>query len=475
MAHHGMIYQHGIKAMTTSGEPEEGRFGRLFPKLSANFNPPQELRSLGKKGGPMDGGQGLNPSLSIPLGFTFFGQFIDHDITFDTTSRLDRVNDPNATQNFRTPALDLDCIYGAGPEASEYLYDRQKLRLLTGADGTGLSGQTSNHSANDLARTSAGVAIIGDPRNDENRIISQLQLAMIRFHNHVVDHLIAEASYSNSDLQNPALRAKVFEEARTLVTWHYQWIVVFEFLPLIIGQPMVNQILGSGRQYYRSSRGFIPIEFSTAAYRFGHSLAPQILRTQKAQQSRFDLFGPTLGTGFSEVNDDRQIVEWDVFFDIDPSNPAQRAEKLDTKLSSDLLELPFLPADANSLATRNLLRGQSFLIPSGEQIAEAIGQTTADIEKVVDHVHDNVGSIDLSNGIPLWYYILAEAECIGRNDGNTNSPGEGLGPVGATIVGETLIGLLELDTTSFLCVNRNWTPSLGNGNDFTMADLLTFQ
>lgn len=472
MSHHGMYHQYGIDAMCKSNPNHQGRFGRLFPQLNGNFTPVSDLKSLGKKSGPMDGGQGRNRSNTIPMGFVFFGQFIDHDITLDTTSSLDRVNSPEATQNFRTPSLDLDCIYGAGPEASNYLY-KDGMRLLTGADGTALASQTTVHRDNDLVRTSQGTAIIGDPRNDENRIISQIQLAFIRFHNHVVDHIIQEKNLSAAEVRRAS--SQIFEEARHLVVWHYHWIIINEFLPIMVGKPLVNKIMGQGRQYYTPSKAFIPIEFSTAAYRFGHSLAPQVLKVQQNQANDFDLFGPSLGHGFTPISDDKQVVEWKVMFNIDPANPPQMTDRLDTKLPSDLLELPFIPAGAErSLATRNLLRGQSFLLPSGENVARCIGVDQADIDTVLNKVNQNASGLDFANGVPLWYYILAEAETIGKNDGNTNHPGEGLGPVGGTIVAETLLGLIELDSTSYMSTNRNWSPTLSNTGNFTMADLLTY-
>ena len=474
MSHHGMNLQHGINAMCKNDLEHQGRFGRIFSNLNSNYNLPNELVSLGKKGGPMDGGTSRNPLSTIPMGMVFFGQFIDHDITLDTTSALDRVNDPNATENFRTPALDLDNIYGSGPEANAFLY-KNGLYILTGKDGTGLTNQNSNHRNNDLVRNSEGTAIIGDPRNDENRVISQIQLAMINFHNKVVDHYISEDNISSNDLRNPSIRKELFEKAKESVTWHYQWIVINEFLPLIVGKPILKNILGEGRKFYKPNRAFIPIEFSVAAYRFGHSLVPQKLKVKTGQTHDFELFGATLGFGFSPISDDKQIIDWEVLFDIDQNTQSQRTDKLDTKMPSDLLELPFIRSGEKSLATRNLLRGQSFLLPSGENVAKHINADQTEIITIINHINSQIGNINLSNGIPLWYYILAEAECIGRNDEDGNKPGEGLGTVGATIVAETLIGLIELDSMSFLNKNRSWSPTLGTTQgEFTMKDLLNF-
>lgn len=469
-----MNLQHGINAMCKNDPSHQGRFGRIFSTLSSNYNHPNELVALGKKNGPMDGGKSRNPSTTIPMGMVFFGQFIDHDITLDTTSALDRVNDPDATANFRTPALDLDNIYGAGPEANAFLY-KNGLYLLTGEDGTALTNQSQNHRKNDLVRNSEGTAIIGDPRNDENRVIAQIQLAIINFHNKVVEHYISEDNISSKDLRNPSIKKELFEKSKESVIWHYQWIVINEFLPLIVGKPILSKILGEGRQFYTPNSAFIPIEFSVAAYRFGHSLVPQKLKVKTGQTHDFELFGETLGFGFSPISDDKQIIDWEVLFDIDQNAQSQRTDKLDTKMPSDLLELPFIRSGEKSLATRNLLRGQSFLLPSGEKVANHINVDQGNINTVKNHINSQIGNIDLSNGIPLWFYILAEAESIGRNDEDGNKPGEGLGIVGSTIVAETIIGLIELDSMSFLSKNRSWSPTLGSTQgQFTMKDLLIF-
>lgn len=171
------------------------------------------------------------------------------------------------------------------------------------------------------------------------------------------------------------------------------------------------------------------------------------------------------------------MIEWQVLFDFDGTY--QRAEKLDSTLASILLELPFIQSpnpDDKSLATRNLRRGQSFLLPSGENVAKAMGRSASEIDTVNDFVNSKASAFDinLNAGTPLWYYILAEAEVIGRMESDTNFiPGKGLGPVGAAIVAEVIIGLLELDENSYLGSNRDWVPTLGSNNTYSMSDLLT--
>lgn len=471
---------HGMKDITQGNQLSNmksyhqervGRFGRLFPNLSPLYLNPTALSTLGRLGGPMDAGNTSTPTDNVPLGLIFLGQFIDHDITFDTSSNFDSINEPTDIENVRTPQLDLDCIFGGGPEDEPFLYaaagQNRNLFLLTGLTNNN-QDQGVNLERHDLARTGTGVAIIGDPRNDENRIISQLQLAFIRFYNAVYADVLGDT---------PGIDPKVaYEEARERVTWHYQWIVVNEFLPALCGKSVVNEILGNGRRFYRpKDHPFIPVEFSVAGYRFGHSMIAQQMQLNGGSAPA-DLFSNQIGGGFSRITNVNQIVDWSFFFDLDGS--FQKAQQLDTNLPTALLNLPFVPSPNpadKSLATRNLRRGQSFLLPSGENVASHMGREETEIESVQNLITNiaNDSDLDLAAGSPLWLYILAEAEVIGRIGAVGNSPGEGLGPVGARIVAEVLIGLLELDDKSYLGSNRDWLPNLGaTSGQFTMKDLL---
>ena len=440
---------------------EGDRFGRLFPNLPPLFNDPRKLADLGKPGGVMDDGNDNTRTTTVAVGQVFFGQFVDHDVTLDVSSSLDTVNNPESIENVRSPTLDLDCVYGAGPEAMPFMFHAdgvfKGVKLITGADaGTG------PHAAQDLPRIGE-VAVIGDFRNDENRVISQIQLAMIRFHNAMVDRAKAE---------HPDLAGKeLYEEARRLCMWHYQWALVHDFLALICGEGVVNRVLTQGRKFYRPHVAFIPVEFSVAAYRFGHSMVPMKIQVQTGE-APVSLFGDVLGRGFESIKDPRAAVDLHELFETREGRQVERTGRMDTKLSSQLLALPTnVDPDQRSLATRNLVRGQAFLLPSGEEIARCLGRPDAEIEQISD-------ASGLNGGTPLWFYILKEAELIGReNLDGTRLPGEGLGPVGATIVAETIIGLIELDPRSWLSNDRSWTP-LSRDDDgteiATVGEILTY-
>jgi hypothetical protein len=449
--HHGMKPLAGLanycRRSHRAGKRED-RFGRMFPDLAPSYVSQPKLSAVGSPGGPMDAGAAKPKTTSVPVGMVFFGQFVDHDITLDaSTSFVEIIDDAGQVTNVRSPTLDLDCIYGLGPEAQPYVYAQTPpfngAKLLTGAD-TGLGGLADS----DLLRAPNGRAIIGDPRNDENRIISQMQLAMIRFHNHVCETLNTEEGLTG---------AALYEAARRLTTWHYQWNVVNDLLGAMCGEPVVSRILACGRRFYCGGVPYIPVEFSVAAYRFGHSMIPMAIQTQQGGASH-DLFGAVLGGGFLPLDDPAAVVDFHELFFTPENREVELADKLDTKLASILLALPFIAnPDEKSLAVRNLMRGNAFLLPGGDKIAEHMERSASELDNVRDKIED-LGPIG-REGIPLWLYVLAEAETIGREESNGNfSKGEGLGPVGATIVAETIIGLLELDEDSFLGANRNWSP-----------------
>jgi hypothetical protein len=459
--HHGLLPFRGIHHLCTIGDFRPGRFARLCSDLPPLYIDPLTLHKIGEKDGVM---ADTAPALTkdVPAGLIFFGQFIDHDITFDNSSSLTSTNSPSGTENVRTPTLDLDAVYLDGPGGSPFLYnsERDKAgnpiepgRLLTGEDYAS-RGRRRGFQKQDLPRTPHNTAIIGDPRNDENRIISQMHLGFLHFHNAIIK------------------TGKNFAEARRLATWHYQWIVVNEFLLTICGNWIVDDILANGRKLYRPEKmgikePFIPIEFATAAFRFGHTLIPQKLRT-KPGGPQHDIFGEKLGNGFRPVESEDEVVDWAALLD-SGNGQYDRAGRVDTLLAPMLLDLPFLagaPAFERSLAVRNLLRAQSFLIPSGEQIAQAMieaGASEITSQMISDVRADAANRLGLPKATPLWLYMLAEGSIVGRMDTNekgekTFAKGEGLGPVGARLVAEVIIGLLELDERSYLGSNRSWSP-----------------
>jgi hypothetical protein len=469
----------GTAAAHHSNHPTQApadRFGRMFPDLPpfipADDRRRQALTDMGAPGGMMDAGDNLaagpvalltDPNLSVnnpdnpthTAGTTFFGQFIDHDITFDTTSPLGIPTTPELSPNGRTPALDLDSVYGGGPIADPELYQGDQVRLRIESGGL----------FEDLPRMGDDTAIIGDPRNDENAILAGMHAAFILFHNRVVDLL-----------QSQGMTTNLFNEARRIVTWHYQWIVVHEFLPQIIGASMVQNILNNGRDFYHPEPGpaFIPIEFQIG-YRFGHSMIRPSYRLNLAGDNGQPFFGfifDPAGEGQADPVDlrggaraPRRFVGWQTFFDFGDGE-VKPNKRIDSVLSTPLFQLPLqtLP-DGNppvSLATRNLLRHLTWGVPAGQRIAQVMGNPMLHLQELAHY------GVALENQSPLWFYMLAEAEQLAN--------GFTLGPTGGRIVGEVFIGLLELDPSSYLAVDPGWQPTLPSQQpgSFRMVDLLRF-
>lgn len=499
-----------LPGMRDRHQAPDNTFIRMFPDLPPFARPTDEARDLakklGEKGGLIDALDNLtdpiqsiiNPSVFSPnnpdnpnmtAGVTFFGQFLDHDITLDPRSALLERSDPRRTINFRTAAFDLDSVYGEGPDESPELYDTSsgdiKLRIepIPGSELVSRKGAIRF----DLPRDAGNNALLGDSRNDEHVILAQFHLAMLRFHNAVVDHLRADSANAGKSPE------KIFKMAQRQVRWHYQWIIVHEFLPLTIGQPRLDDILQNGLRYYRVYDTFdgrrdrrlrnpqLPIEFSVAAYRFGHS---QIRPSYRLN------FGPDGGQPFfaflfddtQDPNDPnpidlrggkraaRRFVDWQTFFNFGDGN-FRPNKKIDSKLSSVVMLLPGsrgpapgLPSDGvQSLASRNLMRHVNFGIPSGQAIARRMG-----VPALTPTQLDMLTPFGMEKSTPLWLYILKEAELM--------EDGLRLGPVGGRIVGEVFIGLLKADESSYMAAEPGWTPVLPSDTpgDFRMTDMLKF-
>jgi hypothetical protein len=465
-----------------------GHFGRMFhlPPFAPPTNAVRDaLLELGRADGILDAADDLaagpvalivNPNLSLinrnnpthTAGVTFFGQFLDHDMTFDQVSRLGIPTPPITSPNTRNPLFDLDSVYGDGPDGSPELYhSSDPIKFRVESDGE----------FEDLPRDPiTNQAFLGDPRNDENMMIAGMHAAFLLFHNHAVDLVRS---------QNPGIPDRdAYVQARRLTLWHYQWMILHEFLPHIVAQPVIDDVLTNGRRFYNPLHGdaFIPVEFQIA-YRFGHSMVRPSYRANLHGDNGQPFFGMIFdpaGDGQADPVDlrgfcraPRRFIGWQTFFDFGGSFSAdvRPNKRIDTKVSTPLFHLPLgtIPAGTPpvSLMQRNLLRCLTWQIPSGQSIANEMG-IPALSNNELSELQSIRGSFVTST--PLFYYILKEAEL--REDGLR------LGPVGGRIVAEVFIGLLQLDPDSYLTAQPNWVPTLpthdGTPDSFRMMDFLTF-
>ncbi len=549
----------------------EGLFGRIFRSLPAATWPEsalQELAGNGLKENRMSAEPEVSPRTRLPnapaediddngqprtsrlhdpeensgieAGYTYLGQFIDHDITFDPNSSLQQRNDVDALVDFRTPRLDLDSVYGRGPDDQPYMYigNGRKFQLgrelREGPGGRVIAHDLPRHNWRDPDGSTHHRALIGDKRNDENVIVSQLHSVVLQFHNRLADeHLDWD-----------------FGEIQRQVRWHYQYVVLHDFLYKIARQDVIESVLPhlvSGKSiledtprllFYRpqNNNPFIPIEFSAAAYRFGHSMVRPIYRlntkltggnihdaTDPNEQKRgldgrqFIFAGLKQRglNGFDEFPKEWGI-DWNLFFDLNGDkesrvnkNRTQPAYKIDTSLVNPMAFLPEFsiinthrgvelnditqlqpppqPGKFPNLAERNLFRGMAMGLPSGQDVALAMSMTPLvesqlKVGKATDAEEYNklptISQIDPSftGKAPLWYYILAEAQNDWFEKGGQSDTPAQLGKMGSRIVVETLVGLMLSDGHSVLRQAPAWKPKISNSGtgQFGMAEFIKY-
>jgi hypothetical protein len=472
---------------------DSGRFGHLFPKgqpfaLSALARLAEAMRAQPDR--PKDGPD--EEEGRIPAAYTYLGQFVDHDITFDPSTFQQQKQE---ARNFRTPRLDLDSVYGRGPADQPYMYDGLKFLL-----GERLIPVDRNREPRDLPRAasnSVGVrrAIIGDPRNDENVIVSQLHGLFLRFHNAVVD----------------VLPDACFEEVQQKVRWHYQWMVLHDLLPRLVDAATLEDVWEHITRFDSTkpprlclfpggAMSFMPVEFSVAAYRLGHSMVRPGYRLNERTRPVpiFDPDNPTMGLNAFGEFPRGFAIDWQRFVDLglpqpdQPEDRVQLAYSLDTSLVEPLSRLPKSIAGdeaetetkRRSLAYRNLERSNLLALPTGQEVVKYINDAVGGSNPITPLGDDEIliGPVEKSLGdgvqtigqvhsafkgrAPLWTYVLAEARNHWRARENAVLTG-----VGGRIVAEVFVSLLVRDRSSYLG-EPGWRPDLGTGGTFTLPDLI---
>jgi Animal haem peroxidase len=441
---------------------------------------------------------------TLPAGFTYLGQFIDHDLTFDVTEVAFGENlTVQELEQARSPSLDLDSLYGRGPRrrGSRRFYeaDGAKLKMGTTAAVSGASGKENEDLVGfDLPRVSTvgAPALIPDKRNDENLAVAQTHLAMIRFHNRVVARLAGQGV--------PA--TELFRRARTLVVRHYQWMIKTDFLPRIVAPSIVEDVFTNGRKVFEvgaspASLPTMPIEFSVGAYRLGHSMVRDAYDWNRVfdnglgtLDALFTFSGTSGGLGggvrlpSNWVADFRRLYDFGEASRADlvvPPRKFNRAMRIDSRLVGALTILPDgsfggdpnTPPIQRNLAFRNLTRANMLRLASGQQMADLLRARGVNVTALTaaqiltgqrGAVLDELTATErttLVNRTPLWFYVLREAE--------TGRSGR-LRGVGGRLVAETFHRAMEGSVESIVR-DPAWRPSLGpNTTTFRMVDLLLF-
>jgi hypothetical protein len=466
--------------------PNTGKYTRMFAHLPAYVPAAEPLFEIGRPGGIMD----ENPPRptfvteapdvpdedrsDIPAGFTYFGQFLDHNVTFQASPNFDLGQSPQNTANSRPGRIGLEQVYGFGPDLQGFLfYDRRMDHV-----GKFWIDEATPH---DVPRNKQGVPLIADPRNDSNVIIPQLHLLFLRFHNAIVDLLPRSV---------PGDRR--FGVAQQLAAWHFQWLVLKEHLRHIVCPSVYRRVvLEDNPLYYkpRLDQAEVPVEFATAGYRL-HSLVTEFYQLNgrggggRLFHMRKHPFTPIPdGSG----GDADLSIDWRYFFDFEAHTTTPKAEKrvqyakkFNGKVVHTFLNIPNpidnplewpknVPDNAalNSIAVRNLLRGRALGLPSGQAVARRIGANVYSQEELglgdeflVQH---GFALSDLPEA-PLWYYVMKEADL--------ETGGRTLGTVGSTIVAEVIHGMIKSDPSSYLYQQPNWKPTFAHDGNFTMVDLI---
>ncbi|WP_126635195.1 peroxidase family protein [Embleya hyalina] len=510
---------------------ETGVYERLFLDLGPYAPGDDQIEELGTPGGPMDVNRpdpktkrcaqpgeripdaylakpadlsSTTPAdAGIPAGYTYVGQFLDHNITFQADAEFDR-NDPAKTTNYRDARVDLSHVYGLGPKTQSFaFYDNVEAGKFW----------IDPDREYDVPRNPQDVPVIADPRDDNTIITIQLHLAFMKFHNAVVDML-----------KGSVPDASLFTEAKRQVVWHYQWMILNDWLPRILAKDVYDRLRKIAEEPKARFPLFnpdpakpvaLPVEFTAAAYRL-HSLPVEEYTLNDVTTGHlFDLRRP-----FSRLRPSR-VVDWRRFFVVPATGShggdapqTQYAKRFDRRVIHGFLQMPPpidsplnwlensadrkpLPKTAPyqdqdyaplcSIAIRNMRRANSFTgkhgkgLPSGEAVAAAVFKAY-EIKRDPYTVQDfnltkTAGFTKDFANVPLWYYILGEGAI---DEVKAKRPDVGslkLGIVGSAIVGEVIFALVKADPESYLMHNASadtkWQPTLGQkGGTFYMSDLL---
>lgn len=440
----------------------KGHYTRLFGRPAHPIGPDEEMKLI-ELGNSMRYDVEREGTLTPRIGYTYFGQFIGHDLTHDVTPFVGPYAEPEKTPNFRTPAFDLDHVYGAGPARSPYLYEGPEGRETFKVGATTPTGYRR-----DLP-VAHGRVLIGDmedTRNLDNLLLRQLHVLFLKFHNEAIRQLQTNPALKGmADILGPGT---LFERARRLVCWHYQWIIRHDYLPRVLHNDVWNYQTAHAARKPGTSFS-VPIEFSLAAFRFGHSMVRKAYRLNCRTKRALIEELMALGQKSEPITDD-YLVEWGTFFDgLPTSGPQASSAFIDTSvsqamhgLSPDTIRLAnkLESIHPSNLPVRTLVRGARAQLPSGQEAADALVAqekmkpkdrlTAAELRS---DICNRSGSVLSKNGFeqntPLFYYILKEAELKGE--------GLTLGPVGSHIISEVIQGALEADPDGYLAtVGPKW-------------------
>jgi Animal haem peroxidase len=477
------LAEHGIPVEVAGRNGERlFRFDYMFRKagLPPHKPDPQHLIKLGQE---MTDKAATQSTSKLWAGYTFLGQFIDHDLSFNANEDLSLGGQPVQLQSKRSPSLDLDSLYGFEPdevmktELGKLIYNGPKLQEgPTDEEETSLPSTNFKYFHDLPRRPKSPLAALVDSRNDDNLAVAQTHVAFIKFHNAIVDQLSGSVP-----------PGQLFWLARERVIRHYQRVILEDFLPSILHPTVMTEMQSGGPKWFvlkPKEEPFMPLEFAVAAFRMGHSLVTslyqwnsvfQSTQSQLQPASLEDLFVFTGHEGLKNhwhITSD-WIIDWTRFFDFSGfpvmiNKPSSQAGKIDAVIARRLTELAPIPKHpyTRSLAVRNLLRGYDVGLPTGQDVAKLLGYDWLKPEDFADlPYYETLSNFHFDEFTPLWLYILHEARI--------QSCGERLGLVGSRIVAETFLTLIQTSRITILPPGTKWQLPPENER-YRMTNLLAF-
>jgi Animal haem peroxidase len=440
--------------------------------------------------------------MRLPPVYTYFGQFVNHDISApvgDVVTRPDPPEPVGVIVTIDPPGLDrarrakaeiilkhfvneqadplaLDSLYGDGPDSAE-----PRTRALYEADGKrfrlGVTRREVDQVFKDMLKdpglvhheTGArdilrrdGAPLIADHRNDENLVVSQLHLALLLFHNKAVAALEGAS----------ATPEECFAAARQLVTLHYHWLILHDYLRNLLSRTAQTVPWAERPQTLDTART-VPLEFTTAAFRFGHSMVGSAydFNANFGVGAHLGPKGATLGQLFDFTTHhnmgkrgaatlqlpDHWVIDWDRMTRPSVANAIGGAEKIDLTFAPEMLNAMGMQhaVEHGSILFRNLMRGFHRRIPFGQALAAEYGLDPlkeADIRAALPKGHVDGPQSKTLRGVaqelgmlretPAWLYFLCEARQHER--------GERIGPAASQIIADTIVGLMRHMETSIL-------------------------
>ena len=449
-------------------ESKPDRYCRLF--APSEIKDPDRRDALAALGEAMLDLGGIvsdpdSPEYLADAGYTYFGQFIDHDLTEMAPLRPPIVNNVDEVlENRQSPRLDLSHLYGGGPsdQKSRELYETDGVRLKVGPQGE------SGRSFDVYVDRKQEKLVLADGRSSENLMIRQMVAVFARLHNAAVEQW-------RSTISDPA---ELFEQARMQTVWQFQYLVVEDYLKRMLDRRVFEKIFVEGKPSFNWKTTFsIPVEFAVAGFRFGHSMVRLSyvfsIETDVLDFELHEILERAARRKQTQL-EDKWEIRWGCFFQGAghvnsagrPDSTLLASRPIDTLIAEPLHNLPdeviklFTVAQAPlalngnkfRLPIRTLLRGESMRLASGKTVADTFGVPRLKTEQLVRErggpmaphkPHKPILETgNLLHETPLWYYVLKESE-VAYN-------GSRLGPVGSHIVAETISGALRYHPNSYL-------------------------